>query len=246
MLMFRVRGISSFDPSLIETFVPGYRRGRRETKQELYRANQRQKCGRRRKIFTAITSPEGERCDGEEQKFDLLSSDKWRPIIRNHWKKSKTSWSVLSLSSCWSRAHRRTSSGGAQEGAQVKIALNNGQPLMRMYRNLNYQATQCPQSNKEKLTVALKKENITKCTKWAESTSNIKQTLTNGRINSYRNSNFHIKDQLNIPTKTHFTQVYKQFRTWGTIHETWARQRIPFLLRSLLGDRIICTPPKCC
>ena len=48
----------------------------------------------------------------------------------------------------------------------MKIALNNGQPLMRMYRNLNYQATQCPQiCNKEKLTVALKKENITKCTK---------------------------------------------------------------------------------
>ena len=51
----------------------------------------------------------------------------------------------------------------------MKIALNDGQPLIRMYRNLNYQATQCPQiCNKEKLTVALKKikkENITKYTK---------------------------------------------------------------------------------
>ena len=138
---------------------PGYRRGWRETKQELHRANQRQKCWRRRKICTAITSPEGGRCDGEEQKFDPPSSDKWRPIIRNHWKKSKTSWSVLSLSSGWIRAHRRASCGGAQEGAQVKIALNNGQSLMRMYRNLNYQATQCPQiCNKERLTVALKKK----------------------------------------------------------------------------------------
>ena len=195
MLMLRVRGIWLFDPSLIETFFPGYRCGWRETKQELYRANQRQKCRRRRKILAAITSPEGGRCDGEEQKFDLLSSVKWRPSTRNHWKKSTTSRSVLSLSSCWSRAHGRTSSGGAQEGAQVKIALDNGQPLMRMYRNLIYQETQFPQSNKGRLTVAFKKENIIKCTKWAESTTNIKQTLTNDRINSYRNSNCHNLDQ---------------------------------------------------
>ena len=93
-------------------------------------------------------------------------------------------------------------------------------PNMRMYRNLNHQATQ-PLHNKT-LQNAQNEPNqqltYNKLRLTTESTAIGTQTFT-----------ILIKHQLNIPIKNYFTKEYKQFWTWRTIHETWAWQRIPFL-----------------